>query len=149
MGFFRLQRYRFQSRFYLRILQIMGLCGAGFLASCLKYGDPEPEYGAPFDELKFHGTVKSGDSLIHIPGLSIRLLSKSYPADSLSTTTDAQGKYRLYGYAEKGEQFTLKILDTDGDSNVGHFQNKILELEISGRDISNLEKQADALLDKK
>jgi hypothetical protein len=32
---------------------------------------------------------------------------------------------------------------------VGHFQNKILELEISGRDISNLEKQADALLDKK
>jgi hypothetical protein len=141
---------RMQSQFYIRILQIMGIFGAGFLAACVKYGTPVPEYGVPYgeqNEIRFYGNVKSEDSLKNIPGITIRLVDE-YGYDSITVTTGSTGDYVLYDYAWEYDKFKLKAIDTDSAANLGLFENKTLNIEISGRDYNNAEKKVDILLNK-
>jgi hypothetical protein len=69
---------RFKARFYISLLQLLGIFGMGFLAACVKYGAPEAEYGIPYDsqrEIRFSGSVKSEDSLKAIPGIKVRMVN--------------------------------------------------------------------------
>jgi putative lipoprotein (rSAM/lipoprotein system) len=140
--------FRLQSKFYLRILQIMGICGAGLFTAC-KYGSPEAEYGVPTNDIKFFGTIKSADSLIKIPGLTVRLVRDYSWGDSLQTTTNTQGEYTFYNYAMEGDQYKIKVFDNDSSANAGDFKTKIINIEVSGRDVNNSEHQTDVLMQKK
>lgn len=151
MSKIRKRAARLQSKFYIRILQIMGLCGAGFLVACFKYGSPQAEYGVPYDEqreIRFFGTVKSEDSLKNIPAIELRMVQE-YGLDSVTTTTNINGEFTLYNWAYEGGILKLKVLDKDSIANVGWFENKTVDVEISYRDFNNSERQVDVLLKKK
>jgi hypothetical protein len=144
---------RLHAKFYIRIFQILGLCGFGFLVSCIKNNDgPVPMYGAiPMygtPSIKFYGTIKSEDSLKNIPGLTVRLVIND-GLDSLKTITNDQGQYELYEYSYEGDVLKLKVLDTDSTANLGNFKNNTLDIEVSGRDVNNMERQVDVLMNKK
>ncbi len=142
---------RFRSRFYISILQILGIFGMGFLASCVKYGTPEAEYGIPYDsqrEIRFSGNVKSEDSLKNIPGIRVRVVNPLWE-DSLTVTTGSSGNYVFYYWAWEGDSLDLRFLDPDSTANVGYFRDTTLHLEISGRDFNNSEREVDILLKKK
>jgi hypothetical protein len=147
---FRKKTARLQSRFYIRILQILGLCGAGFLCSCTKYGSPVAEYGVPYpdNQIRFYGNIQSEDSLKNLPGITVRIVN-SGAGDSLETTTNVQGQYALYYYSYEGEILKLKVLDTDSAANLGYFKNEVFDIEINSRDVNNSEHQMDVFLEKK
>jgi hypothetical protein len=137
-----------QSRFYIRILQLLGVFGAGFLVACAKYGAPEPEYGAPYDgqrEIRFSGLVQSEDSLQNLPGIKVWLVDE-WGYDSAMAITNAAGEYDLYRYAYEGDKFKMKVKDTDSTANLGLFQDKTIDIEVSGRDYSNSEREVDVKL---
>lgn len=139
---------RTRGRFYLRLLQLLGFAGAGFLVSCVKYGTPEPMYGVVENTLHFYGKVQSADSLKNIPGIQLILVPENQ-WDSATNVTHADGTYSFYYYAYEGDHLQLKLVDTDSTANVGYFENKTIDLEISGRDYNNMEKETNVLLDKK
>jgi hypothetical protein len=139
---------RCKSSVYLRILQFIGVCGAGFFMAC-KYGSPVPDYGVRVDDINFHGNIKSEDSLKNIPGLTVRLVNTGSWGDSLETHTNNSGEYSIQHAAMEGDQFKLKVFDTDSTANEGNFKNKTVPVEISGRDVNNLEHQTDVLMEKK
>jgi hypothetical protein len=144
---------RLKSRFYIRLLQALALCGFGFLSSCIKNGGDDQIvalYGVtPGDgSVRFYGSVKSADSLKAIPGLTVRLVS-SDGWDSLQTTTNTQGQYLLYYYTYEGDILKLKVFDKDSTLNGGYFKDKLVNVTVSGRDVNNMEHNTDVLLQKK
>jgi putative lipoprotein (rSAM/lipoprotein system) len=147
MNCFKKKTARLQAGFYICILQILGICGAGIFTSC-KYGDPVAEYGTPYpgNEIRFYGTVSSQDSLKNIPGITVRLVKDS---DSSQTVTNNQGEFGLYFWAYDGDKMKIKVYDTDSAANEGYFKNKTVDVEISSRDVNNFERKVDVLLEKK
>jgi hypothetical protein len=141
---------RFKSRFYIRFLQLLALCGFGFLASCVKDNNNfVVMYGVePTDGVRFYGTIRSEDSLKNIPGLRIRLINNG-AWDSTQTTTDAQGQYSVFLYAYEGDILKLKIFDIDSAANAGYFKDKVVDVEVNSRDVNNSERNVDVLLQKK
>lgn len=148
MSKFSIAKARLQSRFYLHVLQILGVFGIGFLAACVKYGAPEPEYGIPWEDdgVNFYGNVKSQDSLQNLSGIEVQLIDPDYQ-DTSVTVTNADGNYQIYHYTWEGQSLKLRFLDVDSLANHGLFQNKTMDIEVSGRDYNNHEKKMDALLD--
>ena len=147
--FSRRKRALIQSKFYIRILQLLGVFGAGFLFSC-EYGYYQPDYGVPWEgdhEIRFYGNVKSADSLKNIPGIQVELVD-NYNDDTLVTATGPDGNYVLYHYAWEEHAFTLKFTDMDSTENLGIFQGKTYEITISGRDFNNSERETDVKLNK-
>jgi hypothetical protein len=147
MKLFRKKVFKLQSKFYMRILQLMGIMGAGFLVGCFKYGAPVAEYGVEVNGIHFYGDIKSEDSLKNIPGLTVKLVFEE-GWDSLVTTTNATGHFELSHYAYEGDHITMKVIDNDSLANIGYFENKTIDVEISGRDYSNAEKELNVLLKK-
>ena len=139
---------RTRGRFYLRLLQWLGFASAGFLVSCVKYGTPEPMYGVVENTMKFYGKVQSADSLKNITGIQL-VVVPDHQWDSATTVTHSDGTYSFYYYAYEGDHLQLKLVDTDSTANGGDFENKTIDLDISGRDYNNMEKETNVLLDKK
>lgn len=139
-------------RLFKSLLKILGIAGFSFLASC--YDDSDivpmygvPMYGAPVDEsISIYGTIKSGDSLQSIPGLDVQLVSNN-GWDSLQTTSSGTGQFSFSVYAFEDDEYTLRISDVDSTDN-GSFENKEIDVIISGRDENNHEKKIDISLDR-
>jgi hypothetical protein len=81
--------------------------------------------------------------------LTVRLVDNNNFLDSLETTTNAEGEYTFYEYAEAGYSFKLKVSDPDSSANVGNFKNKIVDIGINSRIVNNKELQSDVLMKKK
>lgn len=139
---------RFRRRFYLRLLQWLGFASAGFLAACDNDSPIQVMYGVPDNSIHFYGKVQSADSLKNIPGIQIRLVPEE-KWDSVTTTTSSDGSYSFYYYAYEGDHLQIKFLDKDSLDNAGWFKDLSLDLEISGRDANNHEKETNVQLIKK
>jgi putative lipoprotein (rSAM/lipoprotein system) len=137
---------------YVRLyLKLLGLLGALFFVSCDRGNDGIiAKYGAPvndYKEVRFHGTVKSADSLQVLPDLNVDFLSDQMRV--LFTNTDQGGEYSFVQGVFEGEKYRLKVSDTDSVANNGQFEAKEIEIVISGRDIGDKEHKADILLKRK
>jgi putative lipoprotein (rSAM/lipoprotein system) len=132
--------------FYLKyFLRILGLAGFGIMISC-KYGSPIAEYGVIADDVNFHGTVLSEDSLKPIKNINVKLTLQ--PDDTLTTHTDSQGNYSIPHYVNEGQTGTLIFTDTDSIQN-GSFYTKSATFVTNLNDINNMEHKADVNLDRK
>ncbi|MEI6765121.1 MAG: radical SAM-associated putative lipoprotein [Bacteroidota bacterium] len=142
----------FNSNVYVRLyLKLLGLLGALFFVSCDRGNDGIiAMYGAPvngYKEVRFHGTVKSADSLQVLPDLNVDFFSDQMRI--LFTSTDLGGEYSFVQGVYEGEKYRLKVSDTDSVANNGQFEAKEIEIVISGRDIGDKEHKADILLKRK
>lgn len=139
---------RFRANSLKYILRLLGLSGFGLLMSCTKYGAPVAEYGVPWPDngINFHGKVISHDSLIPIPNIQVKVFSEY--EDTATTSTNASGNYSAYKYSYENQVVKLKFADKDGLQN-GEFFDKTIEVDVSFRDVNNLEHQADVQLQRK
>jgi hypothetical protein len=55
----------------------------------------------------------------------------------------------LYFWAWEGDTFDMRFLDTDSTANIGYFSDTTLQIEVSGRDFNNSEREVNILLKKK
>lgn len=116
-----------------KILNILGVCTMGLLASCLKYGD----YISNFN-VHLKGVVKSKDSLKPIKDIQVDVLNDHA---GLSTFTDSVGRFSIDARIEENtDMVNLQFSDVDGDSN-GSFVDKDTVLNLNIIDESNIEIQ--------
>ncbi|HNW90959.1 MAG TPA: radical SAM-associated putative lipoprotein [Bacteroidales bacterium] len=142
---FRNKRLKVKA-FYLKyLLRLMGLAGFGMLVSCTKYGAPIAEYGVLADNVNFHGTVLSEDSLKPIKNIQVKLAFQA--SDTLTAQTDPQGNYSIPHYVNEGQSGALIFTDRDSTLN-GSFYAKSATFVISASDISTMEHETDVLLER-
>ncbi|MEI6123901.1 MAG: radical SAM-associated putative lipoprotein [Bacteroidota bacterium] len=148
MKSFKTAVLRFRSATLKYTLLIMGLSGFSMLISCAKYGAPMAEYGTPYNENKmnFHGNVLSEDSLKPIPNIKIKIYADWL--DTVYTTTNAQGNYSVLKDVYQNQLVKMVLQDADSTQN-GSFLSKTVELDITFRDVNNLEHLADITLQRK
>ncbi len=139
---------RFRSATLKKTLWVMGLAGFGFLMSCNKYGEPIAEYGVPYsvNTVDFHGSVLSADSLKPIPNIKVKLYSDV--DDTVYTATNAQGIYSAHKYTFENQKVKMIFYDVDSTLN-GSFLSKNIEVDVSFRDINNMDHLADVSLQRK
>ena len=110
-------------RLLKKLLIILGVCSAGLMASCAKYG---VLVSTVYMNLK--GTVKSKDSSQIIEGIQVEL--KNSLSDPLALTNN-NGIFSINSEViESANTFDLHISDIDGALN-GSFQSKDTTLTLS------------------
>ena len=110
-------------RLLKKLLIILGVCSAGLMASCAKYG---VLVSTIYMNLK--GTVKSKDSSQIIEGIQVEL--KNSLSDPLALTNN-NGIFSINSEViESANTFDLHISDIDGALN-GSFQSKDTTLTLS------------------
>jgi putative lipoprotein (rSAM/lipoprotein system) len=139
---------RFRANSLKYMLRLLGLSGFGLLMSCTKYGAPVAEYGVPWPDngINFHGSVVSQDSLKPIPNIQVKVFCEW--EDTVYDHTNAAGTYSAIKYAYENQKVKLKFTDNDGPQN-GKFFDKAIEVDVSFRDVNNLEHQTDVQLQRK
>jgi len=139
---------RFRSGSLKFMLQLLGISGFGLLMSCTKYGAPIAEYGVPYTEnnINFYGKVLSEDSLKPIPGIDIKIYSEY--EDTVYGNSNTAGIYSAYKYAWENQKVKLAFSDKDGAQN-GKFIDKTIDVDVSFRDVNNMEHEADVTLQRK
>lgn len=139
---------RFRASALKFMLWLLGLAGFGLLMSCAKYGAPMAEYGVPYSDnsIKFHGEVTSQDSLQPIPNINVKVYSEY--EDTIQGSSNSSGQYSAYKYAYENQKVKLKFTDADGALN-GEFLSKTIEVDVSFRDVDNLEHEANVQLQRK
>lgn len=129
------------------LLAVTGLLLGGMWQACVKPNPPVAEYGVIVDdyaEVRIHGTVRSQDSLIAIPGIQVKLIVPY--DDTLNVATTSDGTFSIYKWAYKGDTYNLLFRDTDSLANHGWFQNHQADVSIGSREINNGELQIDITL---
>ncbi len=142
---FRNKRLKVKACYLKYLLRLMGMAGFGMLASCTKYGAPIAEYGVLADNVNFHGTVLSQDSLKPIKNIQVKLAFQA--SDTLTAQTDQQGNYGIPHYVNEGQSGTLIFTDKDSTQN-GSFYSKSATFVISVSDINNMDHQTDVQLER-
>lgn len=142
---FRNKRLRFKACYLKYLLRLMGMAGFSMLVSSCKYGSPIAEYGVIADNVSFHGTVLSQDSLKPIKNINVKLTVQ--PDDTLTAQTDQQGNYSIPHYVNEGQTGTLIFTDKDSTLN-GSFYMKSATFVISVSDISHMEHETDVQLER-
>ena len=139
---------RFRASTLKFTLWLLGIAGFGLLMSCSKYGAPMAEYGVPYPDnaLDFHGKVVSADSSLPVPGIQIKVYSDY--EDTITASTNVAGDYSALKPAYENQKVMLVFSDKDGAQN-GKFFDKTVEVDVSFRDVNNLEHQADVQLQRK
>ena len=105
------------------------------------YGVPTPD-----NIINFHGKVMSADSLKPIPGINVKVYSEYH--DTVRSATNNTGDYSVDKYAVENQKVMLVFTDTDSAQN-GKFFNKTVEVDVSFRDVNNMEHLTDITLQRK
>jgi len=132
----------------IKVLSLIGIISG--MSSC-NNNNYSPMYGTPspaYQDIKFHGTVKTQDSLKPIKAVRVTIVSKSYN-DSAMANTDATGNFSVYKSSEENEEFIVKFKVTDTIQSHGKFYPKNVNAFVGCRDYSNRDKIVDAQLQKK
>lgn len=105
-----------------KALNILGVCSAGLIVSCAKYGSM---VSTIYMDIK--GTVKSQDSTKVIEGIQVGLRNVS----NIDALSDTNGVFLISSEIDEIENTVfLKISDIDGDLN-GNFLSKDTILNLS------------------
>jgi putative lipoprotein (rSAM/lipoprotein system) len=139
---------RFRAKALKYVLGLLGMGGFGLLMSCAKYGAPIAEYGVPYNDnfINFHGNVLSEDSLKPVPNIRIKIYSDY--GDTLRSATNGIGDYSLHKQSYENQKVTLVFTDEDSTQN-GRFFPKTVDVDVSFRDMNNLEHETDVTLQRK
>jgi hypothetical protein len=138
---------KLKSRIWRILLAVTGLLLGGMWQACMKPDPPVAEYGVIVDdyaEIRIHGTVRSEDSLLSLPGIQVKLISPY--DDTLTAVTTATGSFSIYKWAYEGDLYTLRFRDIDSLANHGWFQNRQTDISVGSREINNRELQIDVTL---
>lgn len=79
--------------------------------------------------IDFTGQILSADSLLSIDSVEIKLVSKYYYNDTISSLSDTQGKYAIKSLCFKGENFEIFLHDKDSI-----FTDTTFNIEVDNRD---------------
>ena len=139
---------RFRAASLKIMLQILGLSGFVLLMSCTKYSSHSTKHDVPYTDntINFFGKVLAEDSLNPIPGIAIKIYSEY--EDTVYGYSNMAGIYSAYKYAWENQKVKLAFSDKDGAQN-GKFIDKTIDVDVSFRDINNLEHEASVTLQRK
>jgi putative lipoprotein (rSAM/lipoprotein system) len=116
-------------RLLKKTLLALGVCSAGLVTSCCKYGTLIADYA-----VQLKGTVKSKDTSESIPGIRVKAVTK---AMLISGETDNNGAFSVLPGINQGDSLvTLQFSDIDGTLN-GSFQPKDTIIKLTGEEIEN------------
>jgi len=112
---------------FKRVLQIVGF-GSFTLMACIRC-----KYGMPVDIDPYKAVKTITGTNQPIGGLSVTLLENMDSVTSLSTNENGVAAFD-YNFFEEN-QYSVRIIDNDGDLNQGNF--KSLEAELTDPDTTN------------
>jgi putative lipoprotein (rSAM/lipoprotein system) len=113
-------------RLLKRVLVILGVCSAGLMTSCAKYG---ALVTSVYMNLK--GTVKSKDTSQVVKGIQVEEINY---LPSSSGLTDSNGAFSIFSKIEEPDtKMNLHISDIDGALN-GSFQSKDTVITLTSDD---------------
>jgi putative lipoprotein (rSAM/lipoprotein system) len=123
-----------------KILNLLGVCSAGLIVSCAKYGALVSTI-----HMDIKGMIQSKDSAKALEGIQVELRNTAY----MDVVTDSNGEFLISSEIDANyNTIYLNISDIDGALN-GRYKTKDTVLDLSSAEIdAHLKKDIDIRLEK-